>query len=106
MKVTQGLLKETCQFYLDVTYLFVSPFTSLRLTIYKTKQYIRDLMHLAKISDTFGVYSIKHSTIAYLLSKGIPEDVINKTARYSPGLTMVSKQYAITQDQRNVYGLL
>jgi hypothetical protein len=48
-------------------------------------------MHLAKIPDKFGVYSIKHATIAYLLSKGIPEDVINKIARYSPGSTMVSK---------------
>jgi hypothetical protein len=63
-------------------------------------------MRLAKIPETFGVYSIKHSAIAYLLSKGISEDVINQISRYSPGSTMVSKQYAVSQDQKNVYGFI
>jgi hypothetical protein len=105
MRATQGL-KITCQFYMDTTHLFVSPYTGLILTIYKTKQYIRDLMRLAKIPEMFGVYSIKNSTIAYLLSKGISEDVINKIARYSLGSTMVSKQYAVSQDQKNGFAFI
>jgi hypothetical protein len=39
----------------------VSPYTGLRLTVYKTKLYIREIMRLTKISDNFGIYSIKHA---------------------------------------------
>jgi hypothetical protein len=63
-------------------------------------------MHLAGVPDNYGVYSIKHATISYLLKRGISEETINKTSRYSPGSTMVSKQYAVAQDQRNVYKII
>jgi hypothetical protein len=63
-------------------------------------------MRLASIPDNYGVYSIKHATISYLLKKGILEETINKIARYSPGSTMVSKQYSVAQDQRNVYKII
>jgi hypothetical protein len=54
-------------------------------------------MRLAKIPDNFGVNSIKHAFISYLLTKGIPEETLNKIARYSPGST-ISKQYVMVQD--------
>jgi hypothetical protein len=64
------------------------------------------VIHLAGIPDNYGVYSIKHATISYLLKSGISEETINKIARYSPRSTMVSKQYEVAQDQRNVYKII
>jgi hypothetical protein len=106
MEASLSLIKITNQYFPDSTHLFVSPYTGLRLTVCKTKSYIREVMRLAGIPDNYGVYSIKHATISYFLKRGISEETINKISRYSFGSTMVSKQYAVAQDQRNVYKII
>jgi site-specific recombinase XerD len=70
MQACLCLIKITNQYFLDSTHLFVSPYTGLRITVYKTKSYIREVMCLAGIPDNYGVYSIKHATISYLLKRG------------------------------------
>jgi site-specific recombinase XerD len=92
MQASLSLIKITNQYFLDSTHLFVSLYIGLRLTVYKTKSYIHEVMRLAGIPDNYGVYSIKHATISYLLKRGISEETINKIARYSPGSAMVSNQ--------------
>jgi hypothetical protein len=83
----------------DLEFLFTSPTSRERLTVYALSHAIHKVLVDANLIPN-NCYSVKSAAVSFLVSQKIPQDQIDQALHYRSGKSVMSKHYATLESQK------